>query len=183
MLRRQKHVRSQSTTPPSRAPYLYLLTRNVSAGCNFFLEDGIQPKIWTPRSEPSLGFGGAQAPPQKKSPQTPLQNVEGSDDQQVLNPYPSKPHPCNMPQAKTEVALQFLECCAAEVALQHWLFCSAEVIFTKSCAATSEKLHCNIENAALQKSGAFLPLSCGFQAPTFGHPRLGPAEMRSFGEI
>ena len=91
-------------------------------------------------------------------------------------PHPSKPHPCNMPQAKTEVALQFLECCAAEVALQHWLFCSAEVILTKSCAAASEKLHCNIEKAALQESGAFLPLSCGFQAPTFRHPCLGPAD-------
>ena len=91
-------------------------------------------------------------------------------------PDPSKPHPCNMPQAKTEVALQFSECCAAETALQHWLFCSAEVIWTKSCAAANEKLHCNIEKAALQESGAFLPLSCGFQAPTFRHPRFGPAD-------
>ena len=91
-------------------------------------------------------------------------------------PDPSKPHPCNMPQAKTEVALQFSECCAAETALQHSLFCSAEVIWTKSCAAANEKLHCNIEKAALQESGAFLPLSCGFQAPTFRHPRLGPAD-------
>ena len=82
-----------------------------------------------------------------------------------------------MPQAKTEVALQFSECCAAETALQHLLFCSAEVIWTKSCAAANEKLHCNIEKAALQESGAFLPLSCGFQAPTFRHPRLGPAEL------
>ena len=80
---------------------------------------------------------------------------------------PSKPHPCNMPQAKTEVALQFLESCAAEVALQHSVFCNADIIFTKSCAATSEKLHCNSEKASLQKSGAFLPLSRGFQAPTF----------------
>ena len=77
-----------------------------------------------------------------------------------------------MPQAKTEVALQFLECCAAEVALQHWLFCSAEVILTKSCAAASEKLHCNIGKAALQESGAFLPLSCRFPAG-FKPPRLG----------
>ena len=69
-----------------------------------------------------------------------------------------KPHPCNMPQAKTEVALQFSECCAAEVALQHWLSCSADVILTKSCAAASEKLQRNIEKAALQESGAFLPL-------------------------
>ena len=91
-------------------------------------------------------------------------------------PHPSKPHPCNMPQAKTEVALQFLECCAAETALQHSLFCSADVICTKSCAATNEKLHCNIEIAALQEDGAFLPLSCGFQAPTFRHPRFGLAD-------
>ena len=82
-----------------------------------------------------------------------------------------------MPQAKTEVALQFSERCAAEVALQHSLFCGAEVVFTKSCAAASERLQCNIEKAALQKSGAFLPLSCGFQAPTFRHPRLGPADV------
>ena len=51
-------------------------------------------------------------------------------------------------------------------------FCSADVILTKSCAAASEKLQCNIEKAALQESGAFLPLSCGVQAPTFRHPRL-----------
>ena len=74
-------------------------------------------------------------------------------------PHPSTPHPCNMPQAKTEVALQFSECCAAEVALQHSLFCNADVILTKSCAAASEKLQCNIENAAMQESGAFLQLS------------------------
>ena len=71
-----------------------------------------------------------------------------------------------MPQAKTEVALQFWECCAAEVALQHWLFCSADNVLTKSCAAKSEKLQCNIAKAALQESGAFLPLPYGFQAPT-----------------
>ena len=93
-----------------------------------------------------------------------------------FGPARSKPHPCNMSQAKTEVALHFSECCAAEVARQHSLFCSADAIFTKSCAAASEKLHCNIEKAALQESGAFLPLSCGFQAPTFRHPRFGPAE-------
>ena len=81
-----------------------------------------------------------------------------------------------MPQAKTEATLQFSECCAAEIALQHWLFCSADVILTKSCAAASKKLQCNIEKAALQKSGALLPLSCGFQAPTFRHPRLGTVE-------
>ena len=45
-------------------------------------------------------------------------NVPGASlTQQVLNPTPLNPHPCNMAQAKTEVALQFSECCAAEVAL------------------------------------------------------------------
>ena len=96
--------------------------------------------------------------------------------QQVLNPTPLNPTPATCHQRKTQVALQFSECCAAEVALQHWLFCSPDVIFTKSCAAASKKLQCNIEKAALQESGAFLPLSCGSQAPTFRHPRLGPAE-------
>ena len=52
------------------------------------------------------------------------------------------------------------------------------MISTKSCAAANEKLRCNFEKAALQESGAFLPLSCGFQAPTFRHPRLGLAEVR-----
>ena len=41
---------------------------------------------------------------------------------------------------------------------------------------TKAALHSNIEKAALQESGAFLPLSCGFQAPTFRHPRLGSAD-------
>ena len=81
-----------------------------------------------------------------------------------------------MPKAKTEVALQFSESCAAEVALQHSVFCNAEVISTKSCVAASEELQCDIEKAALQGSGAFLLLSCGFQAPTFRHPRFGPAD-------
>ena len=84
-------------------------------------------------------------------------------------PHPSKPHPCNMPQAKTEVALQLSESCAAEVALQHSLFCSAEVIFAKSCAATSEKLHCDIGKAAF--AGKWR-LSCRFPAG-FKLPSLG----------
>ena len=73
-----------------------------------------------------------------------------------------------MPQAKTEVELKFSESCAAEVALQHSLFCNADVMFTKSYTATNQKLQCNIEKAALQESGAFLPLSCGCQVPRLG---------------
>ena len=91
-------------------------------------------------------------------------------------PHPSKPHPCNMPQARNRsCAAVFgkLRCrnCTATFA---FLRCGS--YFYQSCAATSEKLQCNIEKAALQESGAFLPLSCGFQAPTFRHPRLGPAD-------
>ena len=66
-----------------------------------------------------------------------------------------------MPQSKTEVALQFSESRSAEIGLQHSLFCSAEV--TKSCAAASEELQCNIEKAALQESDAFLSLSAFLQ--------------------
>ena len=50
-----------------------------------------------------------------------------------------------------------------------WLFCSADVISTISCAAASEKLHCNIEKAALQESGAFLQrFAAGFKPPRLG---------------
>ena len=75
-------------------------------------------------------------------------------------PHPSKPHPCNMPQAKTEVALQFSERCAAEVALQHSLLGSADVILTKSCAAAGEKLQWNTltTHTPLIKRVAFHPL-------------------------
>ena len=83
-----------------------------------------------------------------------------------------------MPQAKTEVALQFSESCAAEVAPQHSLFYSAEQQIYQKLRRNKRKLHCNIGKAALQKSGAFLPLTCRFQAPTFRHPRLGPAERQ-----
>ena len=74
----------------------------------------------------------------------------------------SKPHSCNMPQAKTEAALQFLESCTAEVALQHSLFCSAEVILTKSCAATSENCTATLESCVAGKwrfSAGFLRIS------------------------
>ena len=74
-------------------------------------------------------------------------------------PHPSKPHPCNMRQAKTEVALQFLECCAAEVALQHSLFCSADVILTKAALQQTKNCTATVKKAALHESGAFLPLS------------------------
>ena len=74
--------------------------------------------------------------------------------------------------------------CAAIFGMLRCRSCTATFVFLQcachfdqSCAAASEKLHCNIAKAAFQQSGAFLPPSCGFQAPKFRHPRLGPAEQ------
>ena len=51
----------------------------------------------------------------------------------------------------------------------------------QSCAATSEKRQCNIEKLRCRKVALSLPLSCGFQAPTFRVPRLGPADLGTQG--
>ena len=59
--------------------------------------------------------------------------------------HPSKSHPCNMPQAKTEVSLRFSESCAGEIA-----FSAVRMSFlpkvalqqTENCTATLAKLHC-----------------------------------------
>ena len=99
--------------------------------------------------------------------------------QQVLNPTPLNPTPATCHKRKRKLRCSFRSAALQKTALQHWLFCNAEVIWPKSCAAAYAKLHCNIEKAALQESGAFLPLSCGFQAPTFRHPRLGPFSLAS----
>ena len=92
-------------------------------------------------------------------------------NQQVLNPTPLNPTPATCHKRKRK-----LRCSFRKVALQ-------KLHLTPSCAAASEKLHCNIAKAALQESGAFLPLSCGFQAPTFRHPRLGSAEVKVAGKV
>ena len=94
--------------------------------------------------------------------------------QQVLNPTPATCH-----KRKRKLHCSFRNAALQKLHCNIGLFCSAEVIWTRSCAAANEKLQCNIEKAALQESGAFLPLSCGFQAPTFRQPRLGPAENRA----
>ena len=88
-----------------------------------------------------------------------------------LNPTPATCHkrkqkmPCNF----KNVALQKLHC--------NIRFSAALTSFYQNHAATNEKLHYNIEKTASQESGAFLPLSCVFQAPTFRLPRVGPAEQ------
>ena len=90
-------------------------------------------------------------------PKTP--NSTTTDLTAHLRPSDLNPAPATCNQRKTKVALQFSEVATAEAALQHSLFCSADVVLTKSCAAANEKLHCNMKRAALQQSGAFLPLS------------------------
>ena len=57
------------------------------------------------------------------------------------------------------------------------LFCQTP--FAGLLLRQGDTMQYNIEKAALQESGAFLPLSCGFQAPTFRHPHLGPADHPS----
>ena len=94
-------------------------------------------------------------------------------------PHPSKPGPT---PATCHKRKQKLRCKFRKVALQqlHCNICFSAVqmsILPASRAATNEKLHCNIEKAALQASGAFLPPSCGFQAPALRHPRLRPADL------
>ena len=80
-------------------------------------------------------------------------------------PHPSKPHPCHTTSEKSK-----LRCSFRNAALQklhcNSRFSAVRMSFSaKNCAAASEKLQCNIEKAALQESGAFLPLFCGFQVP------------------
>ena len=91
--------------------------------------------------------------------------------QQVLNPTPATCHKQNGSCAAVFGMLRCRNCTATSA----FLHCRSH--FDQKLRCSKRKLHCNIEKAALQESGAFLPLSCGFQAPTFRHPRLGPAEV------
>ena len=98
--------------------------------------------------------------------------------QQVLNPTPLNPTPATCHKRKRKLRCNFWNAALQKLHCNNG-FSAVRMLFRpKSCAAASKKLQCNIEKAALQESGAFLPLSCGFQAPTFRHPRLGPAENR-----
>ena len=83
-------------------------------------------------------------------------------------PHPSKPHPCNMPQAKTKLrcnfrnaALQKLHCNTGFSAVQKSFGPEAALQQTKNCTATSKKLRCRK-----------VALSCRFPAG-FKPPRLG----------
>ena len=96
--------------------------------------------------------------------------------QQVLKPSPLNPTPATWRKRKRKLHCNFwnaaLQKCTATLA-----FLQCRCHFCQKVRCSKRKLQCNIEKAALQKSGAFLPLFCRFQAPTFRHPRLGPAEL------
>ena len=67
--------------------------------------------------------------------------------------------------------------------------CTATLAFLQCGSHLDQKLHCSKRKTALQhrkscvaESGAFLLLSCGFEAPTFRYPRFGPAEIFTMSE-
>ena len=98
--------------------------------------------------------------------------------QEALNPKPLNPTLCNMPQAKTEVCaaifgmLRCRSCTATFACLQ----CGSDLNNFDQKLRCRRKMQRNIDKVELQESGACLPLSCGFQAPMFRPPGLGPAE-------
>ena len=57
--------------------------------------------------------------------------------------------------------------------MKHSHFLQYRCHFYQKLRCNKRKLHCDIEEAALQESGAFL---LEFQAPTLRLPRLGPAD-------
>ena len=71
-----------------------------------------------------------------------------------------------------KAVLQKLHCNIPFSAVRKSVLPEAALQRAKNCTATLKKLRC-------RKSGAFLPLSCGFPAPTLRHPCLGPAESRA----
>ena len=100
--------------------------------------------------------------------------LKGPNDpcQQVLNPTPLNPTPTTCHKRNFKFQKQKLSCNFRKVALQK-LHCNipfsavrtsflpkAALQQTKSCAAKLKRLRC-------KKVALSLPLSCGFQAPTF----------------
>ena len=115
--------------------------------------------VWTTQSSPvSKHF--EPAIPKFNMPQ--IRKVQGElgwpfppSAQQVLNPTPLNPTPATCHKRKTEVALQFSESCAAELHCNIRFSAVWTSIFTKSCAATSEKQHCNIEKSCVARKWRF----------------------------
>ena len=94
----------------------------------------------------------------------------------LMNPTPAT---CHKRKQKLRCNLRKWRCrsCTATFAFLR----SAEVIFTKFKAALQQAKNCSatLKTQALQERGAFLPVSCGFQAPTFRPPCLGPADLKA----
>ena len=104
-------------------------------------------------------------------------------DQQVLNPTPLNPAPATCHKRKRKLRCNFRKVALQKLHCNIWFSAVRTSFWAKTALPQAKGLHCNIEKNALQESGAFLPLFCGFQAPTFRHPRLGPAEKGLFGEL
>ena len=93
--------------------------------------------------------------------------------QQVLNPTPLNPTPATC--HKRAAIFGMLRC-------RH---CTATLAFLQCGSHLDQKLRCNKRKTALQHRKSCVarkwrfpaPLSCGFQAPTFKHPRFGPADI------
>ena len=119
----------------------------------------IQCETW--RQHPPRERGALRANPRRG----PKPQKEGHFGPDSVSP---KPHPCNMPQAKTEVALQFSESCSCRNYTATFAFLQCGSHFyqklrcsKRTCIATLKKLRCRKEE-----------LSCHFPAD-FRLPRLG----------
>ena len=97
-----------------------------------------------------------------------LSELSPSFSQKVLNPTPLNPAPATCHKRKRKLRCSFRNAALQKLHCNIGFFCSAEVIWTKSCAAANEKLHCNIEKLRCRK----VALSCRFPAG-FKPPRLG----------
>ena len=89
--------------------------------------------------------------------------------------HPPKPHPCHMPQAKnrSRAAIFGMLRCRNRTATFAFLQCGRCFFLHCNKRTTVQKLHCNIQKAALQESGAFLQR---FPAD-LKLPRLGLADF------
>ena len=81
-------------------------------------------------------------------------------------PHPSKPHPCNMPPAKTEAALQMPRCRR----------CTATLAFLQCGSHFHEKLRCSKRKTAVQHWKSCVTGSAAFRewkfSPKFFWPKL-----------
>ena len=101
-----------------------------------------------------------------------MEGAQGGPKNRGMHPTPLNPTPatCHKPNRKLRcsfrnAALQKLHCNIGFSAVRMSFSPKTALQQAKNCSATLTKLRCRK-----------VALSCGFQAPTFRHPRLGPAE-------